>query len=59
MLKLLLFIGNQYESSVLTNTDCFRGHWQKNVYHIGWGLSVSVEKGKFVMARYNFYIYKN
>ena len=26
MLKLFLLKGNQYENSVLTNTDCFRKH---------------------------------
>ena len=57
MAKKLLLKFNQYESSLLTNTDCFRKHRQKILSHLadlgcrGWGLSESVKKGKFVILK--------
>ena len=55
MAKILLLKVNQYENSLLTNTDYFREHRQKILSHLadfgcrGWCLSQSVKKGKFVI----------
>ena len=44
---------NQYESSVLTNTNCIREHQEILLSHSAGCLSKSVEKGKLVLGNTN------
>ena len=53
--KLTLFFlkANQYESSVLRNTNCIREHQQQTFVTLNRGLSDYVTKGKLVLGNTN------
>ena len=52
MLKLFFLKANQYESSLLTNTNCISEHQQKT-FESCHTLSESVKKGKVVLGNTN------